>query len=114
MDIGTVYPNTKQFRLTMKQFEINEEFEFHLVKTDKKRYIAAVAWGGKRAWGSWPWGLAVRATFRSLGVGEERARPRSIHFACVRSVPAAARSKKKIRGMGRRGIKGPQRHRMAF
>ena len=30
----------KEFRLAMKQFAINEEFELHLVKTDKKRYIA--------------------------------------------------------------------------
>jgi len=40
MDIGTVYPNMKEFRLAMKQFAINEEFELRLVKTDKKRYIA--------------------------------------------------------------------------
>ena len=40
MNIGTVYPNMKEFRLAMKQFAINEEFELHLVKTDKKRYIA--------------------------------------------------------------------------
>jgi hypothetical protein len=40
MDIGTVYPNMKEFRLAMKQFAINKEFEFHLVKTDQKRYIA--------------------------------------------------------------------------
>jgi hypothetical protein len=43
MDIGTVYSNMKEFRLAMKQFAINEEFEFHLVKTDKKRYIADCA-----------------------------------------------------------------------
>ena len=35
-----MYPNMKEFRLAMKQFAINEEFELHLVKTDKKRYIA--------------------------------------------------------------------------
>jgi hypothetical protein len=40
MDIGTVYPNMNEFRLAMKQFAINEEFEYHLVKTDKKKYIA--------------------------------------------------------------------------
>ena len=40
MDIGTVYPNMKEFRVAMKQFAINEEFELRLVKTDKKRYIA--------------------------------------------------------------------------
>ncbi|XP_066324203.1 uncharacterized protein [Miscanthus floridulus] len=45
MDIGTVYPNMKEFRLAMKQFAINEEFEFHLVKTDKKRYTANCADG---------------------------------------------------------------------
>jgi hypothetical protein len=39
MDIGTVYPNMKEFRLTMKQFAINEEFEYRLVATNKKRYI---------------------------------------------------------------------------
>ena len=39
MDIGTVYPNIKEFRLAMKQFAINEEFEVHIVKTDKTRYI---------------------------------------------------------------------------
>ena len=27
MDIGTVYPNMKEFRLAMRQFAINEEFE---------------------------------------------------------------------------------------
>jgi hypothetical protein len=43
MDIGTMYPIMKEFRLVMKQFSINEEFEFHLVKTDKKRYIADCA-----------------------------------------------------------------------
>jgi hypothetical protein len=40
MDIGTVYPNMKEFRLAMKQFAINEEFEYRLVATDKKRFIA--------------------------------------------------------------------------
>ena len=40
MDIGTVYPNMEEFRLAMRQFAINEEFELHLVKTDKTRYIA--------------------------------------------------------------------------
>jgi hypothetical protein len=34
-----VYSNMKEFRLTMKQFAINEEFEYRLVTTDKKRYI---------------------------------------------------------------------------
>jgi hypothetical protein len=43
MDIDIMYPIMKEFRLVMKQFAINEEFEFHLVKTDKKRYIADCA-----------------------------------------------------------------------
>ena len=33
MDIGTVYPNMKEFRLAMRQFTINEEFELHIVKS---------------------------------------------------------------------------------
>jgi len=40
MDIGTVYPNMEEFRLAMRQFAINEEFELHLVKIDKTQYIA--------------------------------------------------------------------------
>ena len=32
MDIGTVYPNMKEFGLAMRQFVINEEFELHIVK----------------------------------------------------------------------------------
>lgn len=39
MDIGTVYPNMQEFRLAMRQFAINEEFELHIVKTDQKRHI---------------------------------------------------------------------------
>ena len=46
MDIGTVYPNMKEFRLAMKQFAINEEFEVHIVKTDKMRYIEKCNAGG--------------------------------------------------------------------
>ena len=34
MDIGTVYPNMKEFRLAMRQFAINEEFELHIVKSE--------------------------------------------------------------------------------
>jgi len=40
MDLGTVYPNMKEFRLAVRQFAINEEFELHIVKTDPTRYIA--------------------------------------------------------------------------
>lgn len=39
MKIGTVYPNMKEFRLAMRQFAINEEFELHIAKTDPVRYI---------------------------------------------------------------------------
>jgi hypothetical protein len=40
MDIGTVYPNMKEFRLAMKQFAINKQFEYRIVKTDPTRFIA--------------------------------------------------------------------------
>ena len=40
MDIGTMYPNMQEFRLAMKQFAINKEFEYRIVKTDPTRYIA--------------------------------------------------------------------------
>ena len=40
MDLGTVYPNMKEFRLAMRQFAIRAEFELHIVKTDPTRYIA--------------------------------------------------------------------------
>lgn len=39
MKAGTVYPNMKEFRLAMRQFAINAEFELKLVKTDPERYI---------------------------------------------------------------------------
>jgi hypothetical protein len=39
MNIGSVYPNVKEFRLSMRQFAINEEFELAIEKTGKKRYI---------------------------------------------------------------------------
>ena len=40
LDLGSVYPNMKEFRLAVRQFAINEEFELHIVKTDPSRYIA--------------------------------------------------------------------------
>ena len=40
MDLGTVYSNMKEFRLAVRQFAINKEFELHIVKTDPTRYIA--------------------------------------------------------------------------
>jgi len=39
MDIGTVYPNMVEFRFTVRQFVINEEFALHIVKTDIERFI---------------------------------------------------------------------------
>ena len=40
MDLGIVYPNMKEFRLIVRHFAINKEFELHIVKTDPIRYIA--------------------------------------------------------------------------
>ena len=40
MDLGTVYPNMKKFRLAVRQFAIRVEFELHIVKRDLTRYIA--------------------------------------------------------------------------
>ena len=40
MDLGIVYPNMKEFRLTVRQFAINEEFELHIIKIDPTKYIA--------------------------------------------------------------------------
>ena len=40
MDLGTVYPNMKEFRLAVRQFAINEEFELHIIKIDPTKYIA--------------------------------------------------------------------------
>ena len=39
MALGTVYPNQQEFRLAVRQFAINEEFELHTAKTDKTRSI---------------------------------------------------------------------------
>lgn len=39
MKAGTVYPNMKEFRLAVRQFAINAEFELKLVKTNPERYI---------------------------------------------------------------------------
>jgi hypothetical protein len=40
MDLGIAYPNMKEFRLAVRQFAINKEFELHIVKRDPTRYIA--------------------------------------------------------------------------
>ena len=39
MALGTIYPNQQEFRLAVRQFAINEEFELDTVKTDKSRSI---------------------------------------------------------------------------
>ena len=39
MDIGTVYPSMRDFRLAVRQFAINEEFELEIYKTDLSRFI---------------------------------------------------------------------------
>ena len=55
MDLGTVYPNMKKFRLAVRQFAINKEFELHVVKTDPERYI-----GGCKGGEDCPWHLVGR------------------------------------------------------
>jgi hypothetical protein len=39
MDIRTVYPSMRDFRLAVRQFAINEEFELEIYKTDLSRFI---------------------------------------------------------------------------
>jgi hypothetical protein len=39
MNLGSVYPDMKQFRLAIRQFAINEEFELRTQKTDPIRFI---------------------------------------------------------------------------
>ena len=38
MDLGTMYPSMKEFRLAVRQFAINEEFDLGTEKSDKKRF----------------------------------------------------------------------------
>ena len=38
MDLGTMYPSMKEFRLAVRQFSINEEFDLGTEKSDKKRF----------------------------------------------------------------------------
>lgn len=38
MDLGTMYPSMNEFRLVVRQFAINEEFELGTEKSDKERY----------------------------------------------------------------------------
>lgn len=54
IELGTVYPNMKEFRLAVRQFAINKEFELRIAKTDPTRYIANC--GGEDC----PWHLVGR------------------------------------------------------
>jgi hypothetical protein len=38
MDIGTIYPTMDEFRMAVRQFGINEEFDLGTQKLDKKRF----------------------------------------------------------------------------
>ena len=38
MDLGTMYPSMKEFRLAVRQFAINDEFDLGTEKSDKKRF----------------------------------------------------------------------------
>jgi hypothetical protein len=38
METGSVYPNMKKFRLVMRQYAIEKEFELDIEATDKTRY----------------------------------------------------------------------------
>ncbi|CAN6274954.1 unnamed protein product [Urochloa humidicola] len=38
MDLGTVYPSMEEFKMAVRQFAINKEFELGTEKSDKKRY----------------------------------------------------------------------------
>jgi len=55
MDLGTVYSNMKEFRLAVRQFAINKEFELRVVKTNPERYI-----GGCKGGEDCPWHLVGR------------------------------------------------------
>jgi hypothetical protein len=37
MKLGTTYPSMKEFRLVVRQFAINEEFELGITKSDRSR-----------------------------------------------------------------------------
>lgn len=38
IELGSTFPNMKEFRLALRQFAIKGEFEIGKCKTDKKRY----------------------------------------------------------------------------
>ncbi|KAF0906198.1 hypothetical protein E2562_009215 [Oryza meyeriana var. granulata] len=50
MDLGTMYPSMKEFRLAVRQFAINEEFELGTEKTDNKRFRGFCKSSEDRPW----------------------------------------------------------------
>jgi hypothetical protein len=53
-DPGSLYPNMKEFRLDVRQYVINKEFELGVEATDKIRYI------GYCRGGDCPWSINAR------------------------------------------------------
>jgi hypothetical protein len=47
---GTVYPDMKVFRLAVRQFAINEEFELWVKATDRKKYVGACKGASDSPW----------------------------------------------------------------
>ena len=52
MNKGCVYTNMEVFRLAMRQYAINKEFELGIDKTDRRRYIGFCK-GAKCNWRIW-------------------------------------------------------------
>jgi hypothetical protein len=44
MKLGTLYPSMKEFRLAVRQYAINEEFEPGITKSDRSRYSVYCKW----------------------------------------------------------------------
>jgi hypothetical protein len=42
LKLGTLYPSMKEFRLAVRQYTINEEFELGITKSDRNRYRSSV------------------------------------------------------------------------
>jgi hypothetical protein len=38
LKLGTLYPSMKEFRIAVRQYAINEEFELGITKSDRRRY----------------------------------------------------------------------------
>ena len=50
MDLGTIYPSMKEFRMAVRQFAINEEFDLGTEKSDPTRFR-----GFCKSTGDCPW-----------------------------------------------------------